>query len=266
MIAPLPEAGTPDYEILWEVLPGSFHPPRIRELRQIVVRKPDGQTIPIAIEDEIQQPEDLQRLLARLELSDVRLDRLIADEAEREWLERITYPLRQAAEQASPTWSRPPSGTTVPGATIEFCYDEPYWRAIAKIAFHYALKQFPHFTGAEEGFAGIRRFIHQGGDWRPFVRSLGPGSLADDPRGRVRISRFVHLLVADKSGGRLRIRLQFFLSPRFDSPIFEVSAGNHDLRIIHEDRRGHAYIYYYPDPPRGGHIGEIVELHSLRAW
>lgn len=90
MLATLPEATEDDYEILWEFVPDSGLPPKIRELRQVIVRDVDGKIYPIAVDDWMTTSDQLAEVLRELGLSDAKLDRLIATPEEQPQLERLT--------------------------------------------------------------------------------------------------------------------------------------------------------------------------------
>jgi hypothetical protein len=62
---------------------------------------------------------------------------------------------------------------------ITFEYTEKYFRTIAKIAFHYFLQYFEHYSGNEKEFEGIKTFIMQGGKVDEWV-SIVPGSFIED--------------------------------------------------------------------------------------
>ena len=48
------------------------------------------------------------------------------------------------------------------GLAISFSLTERYFRAVAKISFHYFLSQFPHYSGHEPKFDDIRQYIVTG--------------------------------------------------------------------------------------------------------
>ncbi len=51
------------------------------------------------------------------------------------------------------------ASTSYPNAVIDISITDRYFRALAKMGFHYFLTQFPEFTGHEEAFAALRHFI-----------------------------------------------------------------------------------------------------------
>jgi hypothetical protein len=61
---------------------------------------------------------------------------------------------------------------------------EAHFRAVAKIAFHYALSTFRDLTGAEPEFVPIRNFIWAGGNADGFVRQRRDQFVANFRRER----------------------------------------------------------------------------------
>jgi hypothetical protein len=57
------------------------------------------------------------------------------------------------------------------GGKVQFEVTDRYFRAIAKIGFHYFLTQFPNYSGHESIFSGIRDFCQGRSKTRPVGRS-----------------------------------------------------------------------------------------------
>lgn len=247
MLATLPEATEDDYEILWEFVPDSGVPPKIRELRQVILRDVDGKIYPIAVDDWMTTPDQLAVILQDLGLSDAKLDRMIATPDEQPQLERLTANLPRPAGTRI-TWSTPDPTPRSIATTTEVIYDELYWRGIVKIAFHYALKALPSLSGTEAGFTEAKTFITDGGDSRRFVTPR-----FDDPRTRIGIfrmspRRFMHVIHADKRARRLKVEMRLFWGPEYDPPTYVVDLGEHGLTIAHQDRVGDQFVFYHPEP------------------
>jgi hypothetical protein len=74
---------------------------------------------------------------------------------ERVWVERL---LREHSPEM--TSSEPKlMSHVIEQPTVTFRLSERYFRGLAKIGFHYFLTQYPGYTGHEDVFANIRRFI-----------------------------------------------------------------------------------------------------------
>ena len=82
---------------------------------------------------------------------------------------------------------------------------ERYWQAIAKIGFHFFLAHFPVFNGLEHEFDGIKRFIYNGGDSRPYVFSTTEQFAMEFKTGG-RLRMWGHLLTAQYGYQRVEAR------------------------------------------------------------
>lgn len=135
----------------------------IQPLRQIVVEK-DGKRVPVPLADGWTS-ENIRVALEEREMLGARLLSVYCDESERESVvgvlrdlfrpfsvpcyNRTVSPLQDRADGISPV-------------VASFIVDDDYYRAVAKMAFHYLLKWCPAITGREGEFAAVRRFISEG--------------------------------------------------------------------------------------------------------
>jgi hypothetical protein len=133
--------------------------------------------------------------------------------------------------------------TSFAGGKVQFEVTDRYFRAIAKIGFHYFLTQFPNYSGHESIFSGIRDFI------------------IDDTRGLVpaRINQFVgvhrsplapassgwvgHILCAEIREGVCLAHFEPFVTPGGRMQAFMVrlatDTGSNEFVV-----RSHLYLYY----------------------
>lgn len=72
-------------------------------------------------------------------------------------------PLIKAAWPESILGDSGAMASTYQGANTMVVLTDRYFRAIAKIGFHYFLTQFPQYNGHEPMFSAIRRFILEDG-------------------------------------------------------------------------------------------------------
>lgn len=142
-----------------------------------------------------------------------------------------------------------PKGTHRVRVRIECRFTERYYRAIAKIAFHYFLAQSKcGFTGLERCFAPIREFLTVGGDREQFFDSLVPdirmpcGVLPDG--SAVLPVRWMHMLCCFESALSVVVGVYTLFGPeRPPSPHFVTLFQQASPCIVPVHRYGHAYIY-----------------------
>ena len=139
--------------------------------------------------------------------------------------------------------------------------DARFFRAVAKIAFHYLLKTF-HYRGDEEMFAEIRDFILNGtDDFTKFVMYDNSQILEPLKRGYVP-SLYCHFLTVESIEGKILSRLQFFAGPDVGIPhVYTVILARPTTALIFQT--GHSFCYY-EDRPRNGFDGEMDQLTSGR--
>jgi hypothetical protein len=128
-----------------------------------------------------------------------------------------------------------------------------YFRALAKIAFHYVLKMDHAFTGHEAMFEQIKRFIRHGeGDARTFV-DLSTREFVLDTGFTIRGVH--HFLLEDiERDGRLRVRMRFFLKGPYATLPTVVTLGQDPFTRL--PQIAHAFRLY-PEPV-DGFDGELV--------
>jgi hypothetical protein len=135
-----------------------------------------------------------------------------------------------------------------------------YFRAVAKIAFHYTLKMFPDLSGLEAEFTPIKEFIWAGGvgDVDRFVRQR-PDQFVENFRRGWRPTHWMHILGVKRSVEGITAYAQFFAGPDILPPGYEVRIGEEPARIIRPpDVRTHQFVIHNP-PASPGVIGEMVD-------
>ena len=153
-----------------------------------------------------------------------------------------------------------PLARSYDGGTVTVTLTDRYFRAIAKMGFHYFLTQFPEYSGAEELFASIRAYITED---RPvleanaFVSKRATPLLGDlAVRGAHPDGWRAHILAAEAKDGLLVTYVQIFLSPDWPAPIYAVTLGHAD-----REHRSAAHIYVYnADGPHGKYAGVALDL------
>jgi hypothetical protein len=125
-----------------------------RQITEIIFIDKDGRDhhIPLTPKTTV---EELRAGFARLELEEPFIARITFDTAKEGWARDIVLDA-----WPSVTFSEPTVGSSLfEGSLIEFRLTDRYFRAVAKIGFHYFLSQFTLFSGREPAFDDIRNFI-----------------------------------------------------------------------------------------------------------
>ena len=137
-------------EVLIELIEGNEG----RQLSQMILKGQSGPRhhIPLTAST---TADILRKKIADLHLTSPIELRLIYDPPTEPWAEELFKALWPDRELPQPT----AGATGFKGGIIEFKTTNRYFRAIAKIGFHYFLTQFPEYSGHEAIFDDIRDFI-----------------------------------------------------------------------------------------------------------
>jgi len=141
--------------------------------------------------------------------------------------------------------------------STEFEVDDRYFRAIAKIAFHYLIKHFRSFRGDEEMFGGIRNFIMKGGNISDYV-TWSDKQIIEIKEGYT-LDGWGHLVIARANEHIMFSRLQFFIGPDCVPFVFRVALGRNKTSLIYDITSGHSFAYY-KDGPKDGKVGVMDQL------
>jgi len=182
---------------------------------------------------------------------------------EREWVQKL---IKEACPAVTFSEGRPLSNI-IERPAVRFELGERYFRAIAKIGFHYFLSQFRNYTGHEEIFSRIRQFIYEDTN-KPIQHvndfmSVRQGSLfqgVSDPNARAEGWR-AHFLAADTRDSVCAAYVQLFLTEDYAGQINEIVLAR-DPAVNGRASFGHKYRYY-PDGKRGKFSGEAKLLATI---
>src|SRR5579883_1771439 len=177
LLAPDPDTG---HHILWET---GESPGTIREISQVVILDASDeptQYIPIPVE--ITTKEGLVELFRSQRITG-RIPKMlvIASRPDKERVKRLF------SEIGVDVAMHQRKGGKIPGPQILSGQISPaYFRALAKIGFHYALRYIPTITGNEGTFRALREFIRYGqGQSEQFLTPCESVSGDDGPPGHV---------------------------------------------------------------------------------
>lgn len=189
--------------------------------------------------------------------------RLLADPQELEWIE----PLLKAAWPKAQFGQTTVGGTQFKGATIDVRLTDRYFRALAKIGFHFFLTQFSEYAGCEPEFAAIRQFIEAGVPKVTGVNSfvgirdipllyemLAPNVRPNSWRG--------HLVCAEIRPTECRAYAQLFLSQEWPALIYAIRISNSG-HFGTPRAAGYSYIYF-ANGQEGKFAGAANELSVRR--
>ena len=142
--------------------------------------------------------------------------------------------------------------------------DRRYFRAIAKIAFHYFVAYNEEFGGSESCFEPIRRFVrYDEGDTDAFVHQKR-GNLVQELNMGYRPKHYGHFLIGFTGRESIRTSVQLFIGKDIDPPYYDVLLGENPRRIWRQNRRfGHFYAYHEPEK-RTQFAGTMIRLHEER--
>lgn len=139
-------------------------------------------------------------------------------------------------------------------------YDKRYFRAIAKIAFHYFLLHSKLFDGSEAEFKSIHRFIRygEGDEWNLIEK--GNQSIAQDPSGRDRPSYYGHVLRTEIASKVISVYVQLFIGHDYMPEWYRVHLSQKMRKVfLQTEEFGHYYKYFEPNK-RSQYDGEINKL------
>jgi len=221
----------------------------------------EGKIIPIPLPEKITSGSDLLKHLSEHNLE--KADPVYYFSAPEEWddLAAIIHQLWPDEKVNRMPVIEDKSTVATP---VKITVTDHYFRALAKIGFHYFLAvSQPRFKGTETAFEPIRSFIRDGkGRPEDFVVQNDKPILHDLDRG-YSISRLGHLLTARIGMRWIKARVQFFIGPEYLPPIFDIRLGRNPSKIIYPERFGHFY-YYFSEEDKSSYDGEVAPIRIVR--
>jgi hypothetical protein len=229
-----------------------------QQARQLIFFNDDGIVHHLPIRKD-STPETLKAAYDRLNVKNPIDVRMSCSEAEWDWVEKLvrdTWPTVSVVDRGE-------LSRNYNGGEVTVRLSDRYFRAVAKMGFHYFLTQFPRFSGAESTFAEIRAFITEDRpvlDANRFLRKrnfplLGhmmiPNARPDGWRANV--------LAAEVKNGECLAHVQTFITEDWPAPIYTIILGH--LEGVAHRAAGHIYIYN-TDGPNGKFAGVAYDLSA----
>jgi len=126
-----------------------------------------------------------------------------------------------------------------------------YFRALAKIGFHYALTHIPTIVGHEPEFRPLREFIRHGtGDPDQFLQRIDKTPTTNGPPG--------HVLTAVAVPDRIAVNMQLFIGCNVSLPQWSLVIPNPTVLVVTQTVAH--YFAYVIDADGSLRGGEVVEL------
>ena len=147
------------------------------------------------------------------------------------------------------TWLRWVDRTERGVVTANFELTDKYYRAVAKIAFHYALWVMADLDGSSINFLNVRKFVKNGGNYRPIVDQLDSvkARYEDAPNRQ----RWRHILAVQRDKGEITGYCQFFNGPHFRGVACQVKLGSDPSVIKPVYSLAHEFVYHGTRPQSG---------------
>jgi hypothetical protein len=234
--------------------------PRSPEIMdQIVVADEAGNEYPMPLYQSVTAPAlkgQVRDLVRKHEIKGTISIRWNCTEERLDECESLIRQVWPGAEQKSLPPMEP--GRHTADGRIEFRFSDHYFRALAKIAFHYYLATSKRVTGRKTAFAPIRSFIRDGGDidtfftkQRRFALALPPGTAP---------GRWGHIVAALESRKSVTGYVALFLGPLGRKIDYHVRLGEMASRLVLPDFAWQHSFIYDEKPGSTGTVGEAYPV------
>ncbi len=245
-----PTLGIP---ILYEKISGTD---KVGIVSQIVIKDEHGNTFPIRLQKRMKSTEDVRSEIKKIIQGKIIEMRVLPDDDEVEW---VKEPLKGFGGDFK--WEEPLEIHSISNPVAEVKVSTPYFRAVAKIGFHYFLSTCDKVNGSETEFDEIRDFIIAGVERGQFVTQEDTSLLLAPPNAVP--SRRSHILTAEVFKGSLSARMQFFIGPGFVPLTYRVLLSKTPRLTPSDFASGHIFAYF-EDGKQGKFSGEVFALDVMR--
>lgn len=225
MYGPDPETGR---DILWQT---DRKPRTVKEISQLVIFDDTGDVthhIPIPVE--MTTGRELGELFQAHSITSISKVQVIAASGDEEWVQAMCKELNWNVD-----FQRRKAGR-VPRQFFKGEFGPAYFRALAKIGFHYALRYIPTITGNEGAFRALRDFIREGtGEHHQFLTECKVALNPDGPG---------HILTAVANpNSPIIVNMQFFAGCKTELPQWRLVLGNNPTALYVEQASAHFFSY-----------------------
>lgn len=228
---------TKDESFNCEVLVEMIGNDQARQLSQLILKGQSGPDHHIPLTPSTTYM-DLRNRIAALQLVGPLEVRLICDPPTEQWAIELFKQLWPDQELPESTLG----AKKFNGGIIEFQTTDRYFRAIAKIGFHYFLTQFPEFTGHESTFDDIRDFIIEDRGLIPdkVDQFIGIHQFPITPPSNGFVG---HFLCARIDNGECLAHFEPFVSAGGRMRAFQIRLGSNSTSKV-SAIRSHLWLYY----------------------
>ena len=237
-------------EVLLEVIGGN----EARQLTQLILKEQQsGQHHHIPMTSKM-TAQALRHEISALKLTAPLDVRLIYDPPTEQWAVNLFQEL----------WPDQPLPDTTVGARnfqggiMQFETTDRYYRAFAKIGFHYFLTQFPEYSGHESIFSAIRDFIIDDAQGFQPARINEFVAKYQSPLMQPSTGWIGHLTCAEIREGVCFAHFEPFITPQGRMPGHMIRLGV-DLARTDSAMRSHIHLYYAQGKV-GRYSGDAVEM------
>lgn len=232
-----------------------------RELRSAQLIADDGSLHVIRITDGM-TPEEFRRVFDSFGISHFKEGMVYAAADEHEWVESLLATLKT---QQKTDWAYPLGPITYGPSVVKFTLTSRYFRAIAKMGFHYFLTKMTQFRGDEPCFSEIRAFVmSERCPVEQCMQFVGYRAqhIAWPPSAGAQLASWGHFLAAQADYLTLTSRVELFAGPGKRPLSYTVNLGRNPSRL--DSNEAYAdFFEYLPKEQRTAFDGIISPLPAL---
>ena len=238
-------------------------PNNVQELRCAKLVAEDGSVHTIPIKDGM-TPEDFRKKVSALSFKFFKHAYISAAQEEIPWVESLFEGFKVDGKTE---WSQPTGPIMYGPFAIKFTVTSRYFRAIAKIGFHYFLTKFPRFRGDEPCFSDLRNFIMNGCRLDEIGRfvSYSKKQFAYQLLAGDRLKVWGHLVCVEADYTGFRAKIQLFVGPENRGVVYIVQLGKNPSSIHYLEVHGDFFAYYPPEE-RNEFDGEVSVVVFDSKW